>query len=66
MQSFARTQEGKAVVRRMGGITGFRDIEAAHYQPVLATIRAAGKSVFEVVPDGLRIESKQRGIEYVP
>ncbi len=66
MQSFARTKEGQAILRRMGGVTGFRDIENAHYHPVLAALRAAGKSVYEVVPDGIRIESRQRGIEYVP
>lgn len=66
LEKLGSTPEGRTILHRIASITGFRRIDDAHYEPVLATVRAAGKTIYEVVPEGTRVESERRGIELVP
>lgn len=66
LEKLGSTPEGRTILHRIANITGFQRIDDAHYEPVLATVRAAGKTIYEVVPEGTRVESERRGIELVP
>jgi phosphonate transport system substrate-binding protein len=62
----ASTPDGARLLRLTADITGFRPATDDDYSEVVDVIRAAGKSVYEVVPEGLRVESRRRGINYIP
>lgn len=66
LEKLPTTDEGRALLHRIAGIHGFRKTDDAHYEPVLATVRAAGKTIYDVVPEGTRVDSERRGIDYVP
>lgn len=63
---FAKSSDGPAILSAVADIEGFRAITDLHYAPVLETARAAGRSVYQLVPEGLRVESRRRGIMYGP
>jgi len=66
LERVAATPEGRRLLGDVAAITGFKPATDAAYADVLAVIRAAGKTVYEVVPEGVRVESRTRGIHSVP
>ncbi|MBI2901911.1 MAG: PhnD/SsuA/transferrin family substrate-binding protein [Planctomycetes bacterium] len=66
LRKLAATAEGCLLLRTVADTTGFRPIGDDHYLGVLAAIRAAGRTIVDVVPEGDRVESERRGIDYVP
>lgn len=66
IRNLGATPEGTAILAKTADISGFRPIEDEDYAGVGQAIRDAGRSVYEVVPDGLRVESRRRGIGYLP
>ncbi len=63
---FAGTPEGHHILGQIGGISGFRAGTDEEYREVLEIARAAGTTVYDLVPEGVRIESRRRHIDYVP
>ncbi len=49
------TEEGRGVLARLGGITGYRPIGAEGYASVTATLQALGKRPSELVKDGHKV-----------
>lgn len=62
----AELPEGKRLLGLSAGITGFHAVEDAAYASALAAIRAAGKTVYDVVPEGVWIDARFRNLDYVP
>jgi len=62
----AATSEGKALLAKMADVTGFRPITNEHYDPVVGAARAAGVTVYDLVPAGIQVESRRRGIDLFP
>ena len=62
----AESGEGQELLSSLADITGLQPSSDQDYLGVIATARAAGKSVFELVPEGVLVESRRRGIEYIP
>ena len=69
VQAFRRIAADPASAARLSLLADIVDFEPAtdgDYDAVLPAIRSAGASIYEVVPEGLRIEARRRGIEYIP
>lgn len=60
---FASTPEGRAFFQKAADISGFQPVSDAAYAPAFEAIRAAGRRVYDVVPEGTRIEAENRRIE---
>ncbi len=65
IMKFAATPEGQAVLKDMADITGFQPVTDAEYRPVFDAINAAGKTVYDVVPEGTRLEAARRQIDFI-
>jgi phosphonate transport system substrate-binding protein len=66
LAKLASTPEGARLLESIADITDVRPVNDDDYREVVDAIRAAGKSVYEVVPEGLQVESRRRGINYIP
>ncbi|MCC6528296.1 MAG: PhnD/SsuA/transferrin family substrate-binding protein [Polyangiaceae bacterium] len=62
----AGTTEGRRLLAKIAGVTGFEPVRDDAYADALAAIRAAGKTVYDVVPEGVWIDAQRRNIDYVP
>lgn len=62
--SFAATEEGRAVLGRLGGITGLRPIGDGEYATVTETLRALGERPSDVVKGGQKVNPAP--VEVVP
>lgn len=60
---FASTAEGRAFFQKAADISGFQPVSDAAYAPAFEAIRSAGRRVYDVVPEGTRIEAENRRIE---
>lgn len=49
---------GKRILAAMADCTGFRPASESDYDPVRMALQAAGKTVYEVVPEGVSLEPK--------
>jgi phosphonate transport system substrate-binding protein len=58
--AFAGTQEGKAVLQEMAGITGFEPATDEDYRPVHDVVRGADRTVQDLVPRGWWIHNENR------
>ncbi|MFA5138458.1 MAG: PhnD/SsuA/transferrin family substrate-binding protein [Elusimicrobiota bacterium] len=63
-QSLGDTAEGKAVLRTMADISGFRPVWEDTYAPIHEILRAANKSVYDLVPEGWEMRRLNR--PYLP
>ncbi|HNT98178.1 MAG TPA: phosphate/phosphite/phosphonate ABC transporter substrate-binding protein [Elusimicrobiales bacterium] len=50
--SLSDTKEGRKALGAMADITAFRAVDASVYKPVHDLIRAEGKAVYDLIPDG--------------
>jgi phosphonate transport system substrate-binding protein len=50
--SLSDTREGRKALGTMADITGFRTVDASAYKQVHDLIRAEGKAVYDLIPDG--------------
>lgn len=66
LEYLAGTPEGKALLGKFADITGVRGVTDAHYQEVLGVVAAAGKTIYDVVPGGLSIDTRKRYRDLVP
>lgn len=66
IQRIAATPEGLRILKSIADIEGVRPISDDSYLDVNTAIRAAGSSAYEVVPEGIRVESRRRGINLGP
>jgi phosphonate transport system substrate-binding protein len=57
--------EGARLLLAIAGIEGFRPVSNEAFGGAVDAIRAAGRSVYDLVPEGIRVESRRRGIPYV-
>jgi ABC-type phosphate/phosphonate transport system substrate-binding protein len=62
----AATPEGKALLSRMADVTGFKPVTNEHYDSVVGVARSAGATVYDLVPAGVQVESRRRGIDLFP
>jgi phosphonate transport system substrate-binding protein len=62
----AATPEGKALFLKMAAVTGFKAVTNEHYDPVVGVARSAGATVYDLVPAGVQVESRRRGIDLFP
>ncbi len=58
LQKVGLEAAGKGILAAMADCTGFRPATDSDYDPVRQALHAAGKSVYEVVPEGVSLESK--------
>ncbi|MBI3098637.1 MAG: PhnD/SsuA/transferrin family substrate-binding protein [Planctomycetes bacterium] len=63
---FSTTPEGQQVLSHIAGTTGLQPVTDSAYDDVRATIKGAGKSLYEVVPEGMDVESRRRALAPVP
>lgn len=61
--AFAQTPEGRDFFLAAADITGVRTVGDEGYEATFGAIRAAGKRVYDVVPEGTRLEAENRSIE---
>lgn len=50
------TADGRRVLNSIADITGFRPVSDTIYRPMRELIRSEGKSVYDILPEGLRIQ----------
>ncbi len=66
LEYLGKTEDGRALLSRFADVTGVRGITDAHYQEVLGVLSAAGKSIYDVVPEGVSIETRRRYLDLMP
>ncbi|MEK7865719.1 MAG: phosphate/phosphite/phosphonate ABC transporter substrate-binding protein [Planctomycetota bacterium] len=66
LEYLAGTPEGRALLAKFADITGVRAVTDAYYQEVLGVVAAAGKTIYDVVEDGLSIETRRRYLDLAP
>ncbi len=59
----AGSSEGARLLALLADIRGFRATTDEDYAPVMTAVRRAGVSVYSLVPEGIHVESRRRGIE---
>lgn len=60
------SDEGARIVKSIADIEGLTPTSDDAYADLRSAIRTAGASVYEVVPEGVRVESRRRGINLGP
>lgn len=66
LEYLGQEEQGKKLLAKMADITGFRRVTDDHYLEVLATVTAAGKTLYDVVPEGLSVDTRRRYLELAP
>lgn len=66
IERVAATPEGARILKSIADIEGIRPISDESYLELNNVIRAAGSTVYEVVPEGVRVETQRRGINLGP
>ncbi len=66
LEYLGQEESGKQLLARMTAITGFRRITDDHYQEVLSAVTAAGKTLYDMVPEGLSVDTRRRYLELAP
>lgn len=62
-RSMSASPEGRSLLSRIAGVTGVEPVRDEDYEPVVTEIRAAGKTIEAVVPEGMQLDARSRGIE---
>lgn len=66
IEFLAGTDTGRELLSKFADVTGVRRTTDAHYQDVLAVIAATGRTIYEIVPDGLTLEARRRYLDLAP
>jgi len=66
LRRLASTPEGISVLSRIADISGFKIIENKNYDDVIEVIHDAGMTIYDIVPEGIQVESRKRGIDLIP
>lgn len=66
LERLAADSEGARILAASADVTGFRPVTDREYAGVIAAIRAAGLSVYAVVPEGHDVASRRSVRDYLP